>query len=120
VKIIIDYAILVLRRADEDMRLSFLFMIISTIKRPAEMRCRHKLSAGSPESTDLATQVLPPLTISQSRFGAFGGHVDDFLLNDRVLTPEMMRAMIILYIGPHNVQIHYGFSPVPILAQKRY
>ncbi len=22
--------------------------------------------------------------------------------NDRVLTPEMMRAMIILYIGPHN------------------
>ena len=35
--------------------------------------------------------------------------------NDRVLTPEMMRAMIILYIGPHNrpdFSTDYLLSPV--------
>lgn len=35
--------------------------------------------------------------------------------NDRVLTPEMMRAMIILYIGPHNrpnFSTEYLLSPV--------
>jgi acetyl esterase/lipase len=35
--------------------------------------------------------------------------------NDRVLTPEMMRAMIILYIGPHNrpdFSSDYHLSPV--------
>lgn len=35
--------------------------------------------------------------------------------NDRVLTPEMMRAMIILYIGPHNrpdFSADYLLSPV--------
>lgn len=36
-------------------------------------------------------------------------------VNDRVLTPEMMRAMIILYIGPHNrpdFSQDYFLSPV--------
>jgi hypothetical protein len=35
--------------------------------------------------------------------------------NDRILTPEMMRAMIILYIGPHNrpdFSTDYFLSPV--------
>ncbi|KAK3344187.1 hormone-sensitive lipase [Lasiosphaeria hispida] len=35
--------------------------------------------------------------------------------NDRVLTPEMMRAMIILYVGPHNrpdFQRDYLLSPI--------
>jgi acetyl esterase/lipase len=44
--------------------------------------------------------------------------------NDRVLTPEMMRAMIILYIGPHNrpdFSADYLLSPVlapDVLLQK--
>ncbi|OTB13411.1 hypothetical protein K445DRAFT_64604 [Daldinia sp. EC12] len=44
--------------------------------------------------------------------------------NDRVLTPEMMRAMIILYIGPHNrpdFSQDYLLSPIlapDILLQK--
>lgn len=35
--------------------------------------------------------------------------------NDRVLTPEMMRAMVILYIGPHNrpdFQTDFFLSPI--------
>jgi len=35
--------------------------------------------------------------------------------NDRILTPEMMRAMIILYIGPHNrpdFSTDYHLSPI--------
>jgi len=37
--------------------------------------------------------------------------------NDRILTPEMMRAMIILYIGPHNrPDFHTDFLLSPLLA----
>jgi acetyl esterase/lipase len=37
--------------------------------------------------------------------------------NDRVLTPEMMRAMIILYVGPHNrPDFHSDYFLCPILA----
>jgi acetyl esterase/lipase len=37
--------------------------------------------------------------------------------NDRIITPEMMRAMIILYIGPHNrPDFHTDFLLSPLLA----
>ncbi|KAK2596727.1 hypothetical protein QQS21_006182 [Conoideocrella luteorostrata] len=39
--------------------------------------------------------------------------------NDRVLTPEMMRAMIILYIGPHNrPDFSQDYLLSPVLAPK--
>ena len=36
--------------------------------------------------------------------------------NDRILTPEMMRAMVILYIGPHRPDFQTDFFLSPIVA----
>jgi acetyl esterase/lipase len=60
-----------------------------------------KLLSGSHHSEPLSTRLATSSIISY--------------FNDRVLTPELMRAMIILYIGPHNrpdFSTDYLLSPV--------
>ncbi|KAG5953013.1 hypothetical protein E4U53_007184 [Claviceps sorghi] len=59
-----------------------------------------------PESTSHHAQPMRTRLATSSMISYF---------NDRVLTPEMMRAMIILYIGPHNrpdFSQDYLLSPV--------
>jgi hypothetical protein len=50
-------------------------------------------------STPGPTIAAPPATAIKTRL-AMSSMISYF--NDRILTPEMMRAMIILYIGPHH------------------
>jgi acetyl esterase/lipase len=50
-------------------------------------------------STPGPTVPAPPATAIKTRL-AMSSMISYF--NDRILTPEMMRAMIILYIGPHH------------------
>ncbi|KAG6005938.1 hypothetical protein E4U21_007501 [Claviceps maximensis] len=64
---------------------------------------------GPPKSNQSMSQHSQPM---QTRL-ATSSMISYF--NDRVLTPEMMRAMIILYIGPHNrpdFSQDYLLSPV--------
>jgi len=46
-----------------------------------------------PAATDPEQKVMSTRLATTSRISYF---------NDRILTPEMMRAMVILYVGPHN------------------
>ncbi|KAF2200505.1 alpha/beta-hydrolase [Delitschia confertaspora ATCC 74209] len=56
----------------------------------------------------------PPATQLRTRL-AMSSMISYF--NDRILTPEMMRAMIILYIGPHNrPDFSTDFLLSPLLA----
>ncbi|KAF2116913.1 Alpha/Beta hydrolase protein [Lophiotrema nucula] len=56
----------------------------------------------------------PPATLLKTRL-AMSSMISYF--NDRILTPEMMRAMIILYIGPHNrPDFSTDFLLSPLLA----
>jgi acetyl esterase/lipase len=83
----------------------------------------------SPEfSTAPPTQLSPPLTRHHERKPS-GSYQPEPLktrlamssmisyFNDRILSPEMMRAMIILYIGPHNrPDFSQDYLLSPILA----
>jgi acetyl esterase/lipase len=107
------------RRADEDMRLSS--PVYDYFNHKASSRDEVPsitLSAGSPESTDLATQAAAAADNQPKQIRtrlAVTSMLSYF--NDRVLTPEMMRAMIILYIGPHNrPDFTTDFLLSPILA----
>ncbi|KAF2740928.1 alpha/beta-hydrolase [Polyplosphaeria fusca] len=56
----------------------------------------------------------PPATTIKTRL-AMSSMISYF--NDRILTPEMMRAMIILYLGPHNrPDFSTDFLLSPLLA----
>lgn len=64
-------------------------------------------------STAVAAQSAKPRTL-RTRL-AMSSMISYF--NDRILTPEMMRAMIILYIGPHNrPDFSTDFLLSPLLA----
>lgn len=61
-----------------------------------------------------ATLPAPPATAIKTRL-ATSSMISYF--NDRILTPEMMRAMIILYIGPHHrPDFSTDFLLSPLLA----
>lgn len=65
------------------------------------------LSKTDPTAQNQPTQIKTRIAVS-SMISYFG---------DRILTPEMMRAMIILYIGPHNSpDFKTDFLLSPILA----
>ncbi|KAJ6199555.1 hormone-sensitive lipase, partial [Bipolaris maydis] len=79
-------------------------------------------STNSMPPTPLATQPptpgaslpAPPTTTIKTRL-ATSSMISYF--NDRILTPEMMRAMIILYIGPHHrPDFSTDFLLSPLLA----
>jgi len=64
--------------------------------------------------TQLQTLPAPPATAIKTRL-ATSSMISYF--NDRILTPEMMRAMIILYIGPHHrPDFSTDFLLSPLLA----
>ena len=81
-----------------------------------EMDKKQHVSISSPKSTQIEKTLeadAPPSTIAQHKAKvasskpqvlktrlAMSSMISYF--NDRILTPEMMRAMIILYLGPHN------------------
>lgn len=91
------------------------------------LRALSTLDDPAPEfSTAPPTALSPPVTRKHERRPS-GSHKPEPLktrlamssmisyFNDRILTPEMMRAMIILYIGPHNrpdFSQDYLLSPV--------
>lgn len=78
------------------------------------------------------TKIQPPKESSSSKVGKTSGSTSHHpeplrtrlatssmisYFNDRVVTPEMMRAMIILYIGPHNrPDFSQDYMLSPILA----
>jgi acetyl esterase/lipase len=67
----------------------------------------NRLSKTDPTAQNQPTQIKTRIAVS-SMISYFG---------DRILTPEMMRAMIILYIGPHNSpDFKTDFLLSPILA----
>lgn len=80
----------------------------------------NKTNAPSQPSTPVSNPV--PRTVSSSYHSeplrtrlAMSSMISYF--NDRILTPEMMRAMIILYIGPHNrPDFSQDYLLSPILA----
>lgn len=64
--------------------------------------------------TAVVQQPAPPATAIKTRL-AMSSMISYF--NDRILTPEMMRAMIILYVGPHNrPDFSTDFLLSPLLA----
>ncbi|KAM0330930.1 hypothetical protein ACHAQA_003887 [Verticillium albo-atrum] len=83
-------------------------------------------SPGGPSPATSATTSASPPTDTLNRKKSASHHAEPLrtrlamssmisFFNDRVLTPEMMRAMIILYIGPHNrpdFSQDYLLSPV--------
>ncbi|KAI1340087.1 alpha/beta-hydrolase [Xylariaceae sp. FL0016] len=81
----------------------------------------HKAQPSSPTSTRNKRTLSHQPEPMRTRL-AMASMISYF--NDRVLTPEMMRAMIILYIGPHNrpdFSQDYFLSPIlapDILLQK--
>ena len=107
------------RHAEEDMRLSspvhdyFSHKASSRDDEPST-----NLATGSLEPTDLATQAAAAADNQPKQIRtrlAVSSMISYF--NDRLLTPEMMRAMIILYIGPHNrPDFSTDFLLSPILA----
>ncbi|KAF2273283.1 alpha/beta-hydrolase [Westerdykella ornata] len=73
-------------------------------------------SAKTSDKSQVAAAVAPapPATTIKTRL-AMSSMISYF--NDRILTPEMMRAMIILYIGPHNrPDFSTDFLLSPLLA----
>lgn len=73
----------------------------------------HISAAHTTDSTAMAAQSAKPRTL-KTRL-AMSSMISYF--NDRILTPEMMRAMIILYIGPHNrPDFSTDFLLSPLLA----
>ncbi|KAF2268178.1 alpha/beta-hydrolase, partial [Lojkania enalia] len=68
-----------------------------------------------PKSPVLVTPTpAPPAAAIKTRL-AMSSMISYF--NDRILTPEMMRAMIILYVGPHNrPDFSTDFLLSPLLA----
>lgn len=80
-----------------------------------------KANIGEPGSTPTSTVVLQTAGLASSKPKtmktrlAMSSMISYF--NDRILTPEMMRAMIILYIGPHNrPDFSTDFLLSPLLA----
>jgi acetyl esterase/lipase len=72
-----------------------------------------KLNLTQP-STPGGSQPAPPAMAIKTRL-AMSSMISYF--NDRILTPEMMRAMIILYIGPHHrPDFSTDFLLSPLLA----
>ncbi|KAF2873225.1 Alpha/Beta hydrolase protein [Massariosphaeria phaeospora] len=68
----------------------------------------------STPTTPAAPAPAPPATAIKTRL-AMSSMISYF--NDRILTPEMMRAMIILYIGPHHrPDFSTDFLLSPLLA----
>ncbi|RDL40223.1 uncharacterized protein BP5553_00202 [Venustampulla echinocandica] len=94
---------------------------ISEVTRPTP------ISLPSPQYSTAAPVSLSPTTIRHDSRAESGSHRPAPLqtrlamssmisyFNDRILSPEMMRAMIILYIGPHNrpdFSTEYLLSPI--------
>lgn len=87
------------------------------------------LGAPSPQFSTAPPTLLSPTTTKHHKHQPSGSHHPEPLktrlamssmisyFNDRILTPEMMRAMIILYIGPHNrPDFSQDYLLSPILA----
>ena len=75
--------------------------------RPQNKDSERALIKSGPTAQNQPTQIKTRIAVS-SMISYFG---------DRILTPEMMRAMIILYIGPHNrPDFKTDFLLSPILA----
>lgn len=75
--------------------------------RPQSKAPEKAFAKTDPTAQDPPTQIKTRIAVS-SMISYFG---------DRILTPEMMRAMIILYIGPHNrPDFKTDFLLSPILA----
>lgn len=82
----------------------------------------NKVAASAPQASS------PVVTKQQQRSGSTSYHSEPMqtrlamssmisYFNDRVLNPEMMRAMIILYVGPHNrPDFSQDYLLSPILA----
>ncbi|KAI9737290.1 MAG: hypothetical protein M1818_005823 [Claussenomyces sp. TS43310] len=96
---------------------------------PEDTNVAKALSSPTPEYSTATTQSLTnrsPSPHSTTRRPSTSHHAEPLrtrlamssmisYFNDRILTPEMMRAMIILYIGPHNrpdFSQDYLLSPV--------
>jgi acetyl esterase/lipase len=71
----------------------------SVVNTPGAMTPSLNASPVTPKTSIPPTPAAPPATSLKTRL-AMSSMISYF--NDRILTPEMMRAMIILYIGPHN------------------
>lgn len=72
------------------------------------------LSPTTVSPADTITAPAPPAHVLKTRL-AMSSMISYF--NDRILSPEMMRAMIILYIGPHNrPDFSTDFLLSPLLA----
>lgn len=83
-------------------------VLTSTTAKEQDMAARSSLAR---QSSTFATTKPKPL---KTRL-AVSSMISYF--NDRVLTPEMMRAMIILYVGPHNrPDFSTDFLLSPLLA----
>lgn len=79
-------------------------------------------------NTHAPSQPTPPVITKDDQSGSASHHPEPLrtrlamssmisYFNDRILTPEMMRAMIILYIGPHNrPDFSQDYLLSPILA----
>ncbi|KAF2654082.1 alpha/beta-hydrolase [Lophiostoma macrostomum CBS 122681] len=71
----------------------------SVVETPGVMTPSLNVSPVTPKVSIPPTPAAPPATAIKTRL-AMSSMISYF--NDRILTPEMMRAMIILYVGPHN------------------
>jgi acetyl esterase/lipase len=81
------------------------------VQTPESMSAPDSASKTTTTPTPTATR---PVTSIKTRL-AMSSMISYF--NDRILTPEMMRAMIILYIGPHNrPDFSTDFLLSPLLA----
>ncbi|KAF2417506.1 alpha/beta-hydrolase [Tothia fuscella] len=70
---------------------------------------------GAPSHSDLASALAESKPKPMKTRLAMSSMISYF--NDRIITPEMMRAMIILYIGPHaRPDFHTDFLLSPLLA----
>lgn len=70
-----------------------------TVSTPSQLSPVSTRSPETPRVFQNPTTPAPPTTAIKTRL-ATSSMISYF--NDRILTPEMMRAMIILYIGPHH------------------
>ena len=85
--------------------------------------------ASENDSSDSEDNNIKPFNFTQAPIGGFDGHSDSrpvfhtrvavpsmiSYFSDRMLTPEMMRAIIVLYVGPKskpNFATDYHLSPV--------
>jgi len=84
---------------------------LSPTKKPQDIETTARLTSASAKLAQEA-QASKPAPIIRTRL-AMSSMISYF--NDRVLAPEMMRAMIILYIGPHrrpSFATDYLLSPI--------